>query len=259
MTACSDKKIVTALVAGITAFLALSSAVPVIAEDLPDISEKVEEQEVFTETNDLNTIILNSIDAPNKIFVGWNTEPDGSGKLYKAGDRFDITQNQTIYPVWEDVVLTISHGDNSVKVNSGENAAFEKSTVKVGDEGICVAPDEMNFTVTVNDGCVVDAEYIGIDVTKEVEASEDELTIYPIFENKNDQVGIRPEYELKIIKDGKIIGKVNVAVPMILKPAKNYGKDGTEVQRVLLTHEDGSSEYVNIDDLNLGENGEIEE
>lgn len=44
-------------------------------------------------------------DAPayNYIFSGWNTEPDGSGTSYAAGDVIDLDGDVTLYAQWQQI------------------------------------------------------------------------------------------------------------------------------------------------------------
>ena len=37
----------------------------------------------------------------SKTFVGWNTKKDGSGTLYKEGDKLKVTSNITLYSIWQ--------------------------------------------------------------------------------------------------------------------------------------------------------------
>ncbi len=250
---CSDKMIATALIAGMAAFMAISSAVPVIADELPDISEKVEAQETYTDTEDFGTVKLNSIDAPNKVFVGWNTKPDGSGIMYKAGDLLDIGKPITIYPVWEDVEIDFSVNGESETFKSGEDTALNTGKVKVDEEGLNLAPDIMGVEVNVNEGLKAEVEYVGVNVSKDVEASEDEMTIYPILENSADTVDVTANYEVRVIKDNKIIGKSDVAVPMTVKQVKNKAaeeeQEQTNMQEYMEQYE--AETYGNVDYSNI--------
>lgn len=38
----------------------------------------------------------------NVEFIGWSLNPDGSGKLYSAGDEITVTDNVTLYAQWEE-------------------------------------------------------------------------------------------------------------------------------------------------------------
>ena len=42
---------------------------------------------------------------PGYSFIGWNTQPDGSGTFYQPGDVVFITQDQTFYAIWQRNVL----------------------------------------------------------------------------------------------------------------------------------------------------------
>ena len=244
----NDKMIVTALIAGMTAFLALSGAVSTIADELPDISEKVGVQEVYEETSDINTIVLNEVEAPNKIFVGWNTEKDGSGKMYKAGDKLDISKSIAIYPIWEDVKVDISLGDANKTAVAGEDVSFKKSREAVGTDGIEITPESLGLEAKANDGCTTQIAYKGITVNKAVQATDDESVIFPEFENDGDTVNIKPEYEVQVIHNGKIISKSTVGVPMTLSPSGDYFEK--EEQKATLVTDEGQ-EQVDYSEYNL--------
>ena len=61
------------------------------------------------------TVLDNEFDPPSgKQFSHWNTSSDDLGTEYDPGDTFVITQNTTLYAIWEDE----STGSGFVKVNS---------------------------------------------------------------------------------------------------------------------------------------------
>lgn len=37
-----------------------------------------------------------------KVFVGWNTRPDGTGVNIKPGKVLKISENMRLYPMWRD-------------------------------------------------------------------------------------------------------------------------------------------------------------
>ncbi len=41
----------------------------------------------------------------NAEFIGWATNPDGSGQLYNAGDKITVNDNITLYAQWEDITF----------------------------------------------------------------------------------------------------------------------------------------------------------
>ncbi len=44
-----------------------------------------------------------AVSGKNAEFVGWSENPDGSGKLYSAGDEISVTDNITLYAKWENI------------------------------------------------------------------------------------------------------------------------------------------------------------
>lgn len=71
-------------------------------------------------------------------FVGWNTEPDGSGTDYAPGQEINLTDNLYLYAKWEakePVTLTYIYNDgeggtDSAQVIPGANIAFPDASRK---------------------------------------------------------------------------------------------------------------------------------
>ncbi len=71
-------------------------------------------------------------------FVGWNTEPDGSGTDYAPGQEINLTDNLYLYAKWEakePVTLTYLYNDGEVRTDSaqvipGANIAFPDASRK---------------------------------------------------------------------------------------------------------------------------------
>ncbi len=59
-----------------------------------------------------------------KNFAGWNTAADGSGTTYAAGATFTISQDVTLYALWEDPCLapTINNSIGTFEYGQGETA-----------------------------------------------------------------------------------------------------------------------------------------
>ncbi len=51
-------------------------------------------------TGETATVKANSYTCDGCTFTGWNTEPDGSGAPYKAGDQITMTDNVVLYAQW---------------------------------------------------------------------------------------------------------------------------------------------------------------
>ena len=52
-------------------------------------------------------------------FVGWNTEANGTGISYGAGDTFTITEDITLYAQWRSVKVIVTNGDSAFVLNDG--------------------------------------------------------------------------------------------------------------------------------------------
>lgn len=57
-------------------------------------------------------------------FSGWNTEADGTGTTYAAGDKFTITENTTLYAKWTANTYTITLNTNDGTINSGAISSY---------------------------------------------------------------------------------------------------------------------------------------
>lgn len=77
------------------------------------------------------TIPENEFVKAHATFTGWNTEPDGTGTSYKAGDTIDqFTQDTTFYAQWKmDRQYTISFDPNGAEEGSmGDMTVYEKTS-----------------------------------------------------------------------------------------------------------------------------------
>ena len=57
-------------------------------------------------------------------FSGWNTEDNGKGTTYAAGDKFTITENTTLYAKWTANTYTITLNTNDGTINSGAISSY---------------------------------------------------------------------------------------------------------------------------------------
>ena len=78
-------------------------------------------------------------------FSGWNTEADGSGDVYEAGDIFTLNQDITLYAQWE-------RYDYLVEVVAPENGSIDPSTDQTVVHG-----EILEFTLTPDEGYFIDS------------------------------------------------------------------------------------------------------
>ena len=76
------------------------------------------------ESGETAVIISGAPTMPGYTLVGWNTNPDGTGITYKAGDKLVMTANESLYAVWEEekpvpqtYVLQYYYKDNNTYVS----------------------------------------------------------------------------------------------------------------------------------------------
>jgi hypothetical protein len=102
---------------------------------------------------------------PRWVLTGWNTEPNGQGAFYAAGDIFTITADTVLYGVWQEYCTVTYHAnfpggtgtETGAETDAGTNPAPEETTGPSG-AGTGLAPTDANSpykanaTVTVLDG-----------------------------------------------------------------------------------------------------------
>ncbi len=64
-------------------------------------------------------------------FLGWNTKPDGSGTFYQAGDTFEITEDISLYAIFEEGKMF------NTSFYSGENCNKITEKVKIEEQTNC--------------------------------------------------------------------------------------------------------------------------
>ena len=77
-----------------------------IQNDMPDaVSDKDllegEDTAVEVEVNS-DTVILPTPEREGYVFIEWNSESDGSGESFQAGDTFVITSEVELFAIWEE-------------------------------------------------------------------------------------------------------------------------------------------------------------
>ena len=93
-------------------------------------------------------------------FNNWNTQADGSGTSYSAGDHFNITANITLYAQWTLNTYTVTAaagtGINTAYVAAGTSFSGTSATATVTHGG------SATFQATVANGYVFDGWYDGM-------------------------------------------------------------------------------------------------
>ena len=88
----------------------------------------------------------NSFTRPHYTFKNWNTQADGEGTSYAAGDEPDLRDNMTLYAQWTADTYTIRYDANSENVSGtmGDASASYDETVTL-PESKFTAPEHMHF------------------------------------------------------------------------------------------------------------------
>ena len=73
-------------------------------------------------------------------FTGWNTQADGSGTAYKAGDSFTLTENTVLYAQWS------KNAPAQVKVSYNANGGAGTMEPVTGDVGSKIVIRQSGFT-----------------------------------------------------------------------------------------------------------------
>ncbi len=66
-------------------------------------------------------------------FVGWNTQADGKGQAYAAGDSVTLTSNVNLYAKWEINAYTVSFATNGGSAISAQRVAHGKAAKRPED------------------------------------------------------------------------------------------------------------------------------
>ncbi|MBQ3636290.1 MAG: InlB B-repeat-containing protein [Bacteroidales bacterium] len=83
------------------------------------------------EKNAAATILANAFTAPEgSVFVGWNTEADGTGTAYEVGASYEVVGNLRLYAQWKLTPRTLT-----VESNSSEMGAVEVEGITANADG----------------------------------------------------------------------------------------------------------------------------
>lgn len=88
----------------------------------------------------------NSFTRPHYAFKNWNTQADGKGTSYAAGDEPDLRDNMTLYAQWTADTYTIKYDANNEKASGtmSDTSASYDETVTL-PENKFTAPEHMHF------------------------------------------------------------------------------------------------------------------
>jgi len=137
-------------------------------------SGSVPEDDNAYEEDDEVTVLGNtgSLAKTGYSFGGWNTQADGNGTNYAAGNTFTISDNTTLYAKWNPYTVTALSNNNSygtvslsgyvitASPSSGYKYASPAYTVSSGTA--TVARDGNTFTVTPSSNCTVTINFEAI-------------------------------------------------------------------------------------------------
>jgi pilin isopeptide linkage protein/uncharacterized repeat protein (TIGR01451 family)/LPXTG-motif cell wall-anchored protein len=109
-------------------------------------------------------------------FAGWNTQANGGGTAYAAGDTFDITESTTLYAQWTKDVTTALNGTksitgattptNDVKTFSFDMAAGDDDTRTAITDGDIVMPESTSATCQASSATAGTITFSGITFKK---------------------------------------------------------------------------------------------
>lgn len=79
-----------------------------------------------------DVLYATDVTAPQgEVFLGWNTQADGTGTLYQPGDKVKMTANVTLYAIWGDQAATTSI---TYHANNGTDAMVEQKNLANNSE-----------------------------------------------------------------------------------------------------------------------------
>lgn len=95
-------------------------------EDAVSIDDKFQNEDkkvVSISNKDAKVVVLPAVEREGYKFLYWNTQNDGSGTTYYAGDKFTIGSEDDLYAIWEEDGTTFHvepDGDNIIVENAQE-------------------------------------------------------------------------------------------------------------------------------------------
>ncbi|WP_031551669.1 InlB B-repeat-containing protein [Oribacterium sp. FC2011] len=107
-----------------------------IQNDMPDaVSDEDllegEDAAVEVEVNS-DTVILPTPEREGYVFIEWNSESDGSGESFQAGDTFVITSEVELFAIWEEKERS------SLTLNFNEDSFVKENFFEEEEEGVTV-------------------------------------------------------------------------------------------------------------------------
>ncbi len=107
-----------------------------IQNDMPDaVSDEDllegEDTAVEVEVNS-DTVILPTPEREGYVFIEWNSESDGSGESFQAGDTFVITSEVELFAIWEEKERS------SLTLNLNEDSFVKETFFDEEEEGVTV-------------------------------------------------------------------------------------------------------------------------
>ena len=117
-----------------------------IQNDMPDaVSDEDllegEDTAVEVEVNS-DTVILPTPEREGYVFIEWNSEPDGSGESFQAGDTFVITSEVELFAIWEEKERS------SLTLNLNEDSFVKETFFEEEEEGVTVHAVSTRAAVT---------------------------------------------------------------------------------------------------------------
>ena len=113
-----------------------------------------EDDKEYDDTDNTVTVLDNDNDnltMTGHTFSGWNTEPNGTGDPYEAGDEFTIDADITLYAQWTPInyAVTFSNPSNgTLVVKNGETTITSGATVPYGTTLTIEATPSLGYNLT---------------------------------------------------------------------------------------------------------------
>ena len=86
------------------------------------------------------------------IFLGWNTEKDGSGEMYAPGDKPEFDKNTTLYAIWGETYVVHYYQDSYITSRPAENRIYTSTVVGIIGSQIVLkqgtGAGELNFALS---------------------------------------------------------------------------------------------------------------
>ena len=195
----------------------------------------IEDNTIYEDNSIVTVKSSDGISKTDAKFVSWNTKADGTGTSYNANDTFIITENTTLYAIWQDiekpktytVIYDVNGGTGSIKddnIYTANSTAIVKSSDGISKTDAKFVSwntkaDGTGTSYNANDNIIVNNNIVLYAIWQDIEKPDPkpEIETYTVIYDVNGGTGS--------IKDNNIYTANSIA---IVKSSDGISKTGAK-------------------------------